>query len=93
MSGTKMTLYIADKTKEENLSDKMRKKIDETKCRVLYRRRMQIIEPCFTDMNYCKGMNRFTLRTKTKVNIQWLLYCIVHNIGKYMPGVAAGTGG
>jgi hypothetical protein len=67
----------------------MRKKIDEVKYRVLYGRRMQIIEPCFADINYCKGMNRFTLRTKVKANIQWLLYCIVHNIGKCIPRAAA----
>jgi hypothetical protein len=27
-------------------------------------------------------MDRFTLRGKKKVDIQWKLYCIVHNIGK-----------
>jgi hypothetical protein len=77
----------------ENLSDKMRKKIDETKYRVLYGRRMQIIEPCFADINYCKKMSRFTLRTKVKVNIQWLLHCIAHNTGKCMPKVAIASGG
>jgi hypothetical protein len=40
----------------------------------------------------CKGMDRFSLRTKVKVNIQWLLYCMVHNIGKCIPRTAAGTG-
>jgi hypothetical protein len=34
-------------------------------------------------------MNRFSLRTKIKVNIQWLLYCMVHNIGKCIPGILA----
>jgi hypothetical protein len=71
----------------------MRKKIDEAKHRVLYGRRMQIIEPCFSDMSYCKGMNRFSLRTKIKVNIQWLLYCMAHNIGECIPGIGAGSGG
>jgi hypothetical protein len=71
----------------------MRKKIDEPKYRALYGRRMRIIEPYFSDMSYCKGMNRFSLRTKIKVNIQWLLYCIVHNIGKCMPGILAESGG
>jgi hypothetical protein len=71
----------------------MRKKTDEMKYRVLYGRRMQIIEPCLADISYYRGMNRFTLRTKVKVNIQWLLYCIVHNIGKCIPGIAADTGG
>ena len=27
-------------------------------------------------------MDRFTLRGKSKVNAQWLLYCCVYNIGK-----------
>ncbi len=27
-------------------------------------------------------MNRFTLRTKSKVDIQWRLVALVHNIGK-----------
>jgi hypothetical protein len=53
---------------------------------------MQIIEPCFADMNYCKKMSRFSLRTKVKANIQWILYYIVHNIGKFMPKVAAASG-
>jgi hypothetical protein len=71
----------------------MREKIDEPKNRVLYGRRMQIIEPCFADINYCKKMNRFSLRTKMKVTIQWLFYCIVHNIGNCMPRAAAESGG
>ncbi|MEW6287354.1 MAG: transposase [Chloroflexota bacterium] len=29
-----------------------------------------------------KHMNRFTLRTKRKVDMQWRLYAMVHNIGK-----------
>ncbi|MDR1469735.1 MAG: transposase [Spirochaetaceae bacterium] len=56
---------------EKNLKEaKERKKIDRPEYRVLYGRRMQIIEPCFSDMSYCKGMDRFLLRTKIKVNIQ-----------------------
>ena len=29
-----------------------------------------------------KRLNRFTLRGKAKVNAQWSLYCLVHNIEK-----------
>ena len=78
------TLYIADLKYDENLSEKMRKKIDDPAYRELYSRRMQIIEPVFSNITYCKGMDRFTLRTQKKVNIQWLLFCIVHNMGKCM---------
>ncbi|HDH53693.1 MAG TPA: hypothetical protein ENH24_04330 [Nitrospirae bacterium] len=28
------------------------------------------------------GPDRFILRGKRKVNTQWLLYCIVHNLAK-----------
>jgi transposase len=80
--GSKKTLLLVDRQGKENLSEKMRDKIDSPVYRTLYGQRMQIIEPCFADITYCKGMNRFTLRGKAKVNSQWLLFCIVHNIGK-----------
>jgi hypothetical protein len=70
----------------------MREKIDQGKYRALYGRRMQIIEPCFADMSYNKKMKRFSLRTKIKVTIQWLLYCMVHNKGNCIPGILAESG-
>ena len=76
------TLYIPLRKYKENLSEKMRGKIDDAVNRELYSRRMQIIEPVFANITYCKGMNRFMLRGEKKVNLQWQLYCIVHNIGK-----------
>jgi transposase len=76
------TLFIADKKQDENLCQEMRDKIDKPENREEYSQRMQIIEPVFANITYCKGMNRFTLRGKRKVNFQWLLFCIVHNIGK-----------
>ena len=67
------TLYIADQKYEENLSERMQEKIADPVNRELYSRRQQIIEPVFSDIVYCKGMARFTLRTKKKVTIQWQL--------------------
>lgn len=76
------TLYIVDSKGKRNYSEEMRKKIDKPEIRDLYSRRMGIIEPVFANITSCKKMNRFTLRGKDKVNIQWLLFCIVHNLGK-----------
>ena len=76
------TIYIIERKYEDNLCEKMKRKIDDPAYRELYSRRQQIIEPVFADITYCKGMNRFTLRGVRKVNSQWQLYCIVHNIGK-----------
>jgi hypothetical protein len=82
------TLYVVNRKYEKNLSEKMKAKIDNPAYRELYSRRMQIVEPVYSNMTYCKGMNRFTLRGLMKVGIQWKLYCIVHNIWKCMKPLA-----
>jgi hypothetical protein len=89
---TPRALYIVDKKHEENLSFKMRAKIDDPVNRELYSRRMQIIEPVYANITHHKGMDRFTLRTEKKVLIQWQLYCIVHNLCKCMRPLAARYG-
>ena len=86
------TLFIAQQRYDENLSARMRNKIDNPAYREIYSRRMQIIEPVFSDITYCKGMNRFTLRTQKKVNIQWQLFNIVHNMWKCMVPLALNYG-
>lgn len=81
-SSGKRTVFVSDKDDATNYSAQMIQKIDRPEIRDLYSRRMAIIEPVFANITYHKKLNRFTLRTKAKVNIQWLLYCMVHNIGK-----------
>lgn len=63
-------------------TEKMRKKIDTDEGRKIYSKRMSIVEPVFGNIRWAKGLSRFTLRTKRKVNVQWLFYCLVHNIEK-----------
>jgi hypothetical protein len=67
-----------------SITDAMKKKIDTPEGRKQYSRRIGIVEPVFGNIRACKRMDRFTLRGKTKVNIQWLLYCIVHNMEKIL---------
>jgi hypothetical protein len=67
-----------------NLSKAMADKIDTEKGRKIYSQRIAIVEPVFANITTQKRMDRFTLRGKIKVNIQWLLYCMIHNIGKIM---------
>ena len=64
----------------------MRKKLATEEYQAKYARRIQIAEPVFANIRYCKGLDRFTLRGKEKVNGQWLLYCMVHNLGKCLDG-------
>ena len=65
-----------------NLNKLMIEKIESEKGRRIYPQRMAIVEPVFANIRTHKRLDRFTLRGKIKVNIQWLLYCMVHNIGK-----------
>jgi transposase len=65
-----------------SLTDEMKNKIDTEEGRRIYSKRLAIVEPVFGNIRSCKRMDRFTLRGRIKVNIQWLLYCLVHNIEK-----------
>ena len=67
----------------------MREKLQDVHYQDIYAYRIQIIEPVFANIRHCKGLNRFTLRGKEKVNSQWLLYCMVHNLGKCLKAYAA----
>jgi hypothetical protein len=67
---------------KSNLTWKMAKKVDSEKGRKIYPQRLAIVEPVFANIRTHKRLDRFTLIGKIKVNIQWLLYCIVHNMEK-----------
>ena len=41
-----------------------------------------LVEPIFGDIRIQKGLDHFRLRGKEKVDIQWMLYAMVHNIEK-----------
>ncbi len=69
---------------ESNFSKAMLEKVDSDRGRKIYPQRMAIVEPVFANIRAQKRMDRFTLRGKIKVNIQWMLYCMVHNIEKIM---------
>ncbi len=67
-----------------SLSKQMAAKIDTEKGRKIYAQRLAIVEPIFANIRIQKRMDRFTLRGKDKINIQWVLSCMIHNIEKIM---------
>jgi hypothetical protein len=83
-NGKRRTLDVPIGAEENNFSKAMLEKVDSEKGRKIYPQRMAIVEPVFANIRFQKRMDRFTLRGKIKVNIQWMLYCIVHNIEKIM---------
>ena len=75
--------FINDKSRKAlNYGDKMKIKIDSPVGRRQYGKRLGCIEPVFGNITTNKGMNKLTLRGQTKVNAQWQMYCLVHNIEK-----------
>lgn len=65
-----------------NLIDKMKAKIDSEQGKRIYARRLGIVEPVFANICVHKHMSRLTLRSKAKVDVQWRLFALVHNLGK-----------
>ena len=61
--------------------ERMRDKFDSPAGRAIYSRRMGTVGPVFGNLQN-KGMRRFTLRGRAKVDAQWQLFTIVHNIEK-----------
>jgi len=71
---------------------RMIEKIDSEAGRFLYSMRMGIVEPVFANIRHMLGLDRFTLRGRVKVNAQWTLFAMVHNLGKIRRYGWAGAG-
>jgi len=70
-------------TAPETFTQKMKRKIDSAIGRGHYGRRLAIAEPVFANITFAKRLRRFTLRGRRKVDLQWKLFCLVHNIAKF----------
>ena len=67
---------------KESFSHKMIRKVESEAGRFLYGMRMGIVEPVFANLRHMLGLDRFTLRGSAKVNIQWKLFALIHNLLK-----------
>ena len=65
-------------------TDWMKRRVDSQLGKQIYSHRMSVVEPVFGNIGTNKGLNRFSLRSKKKVQAQWQLYCRVHNMEKVM---------
>lgn len=77
-------VFFSGETTKLKHAQRMKIKIDSPDGQRIYSRRLAIVEPVFAHLRSQKRLDRFTLRSKPKVNAQWLLYCLVHNITKLM---------
>lgn len=79
---TRQVAIFLGKVASESHTDRMKRRIDSPVGRALYGRRLGIVEPVFGNLRHNKKLNRFTLRGRLKVDVQWKLFCLVHNIEK-----------
>ncbi|EHJ92188.1 hypothetical protein KUC_2133 [Vreelandella boliviensis LC1] len=74
--------FIVENKRLPNYTDWMKHRVDSPKGKEIYSHRMSVVEPVFGNISTTKRLNRFSLRGKKKVQGQWQLYCLVHNIEK-----------
>lgn len=71
-----------DSKRKPTYTDWMKHRVDSDYGKQIYSHRMSTVEPVFGNIGTNKRLNRFSLRGRTKVQGQWQLYCMVHNIEK-----------
>jgi transposase len=74
--------FILENKRAANFTDWMKHRVDSDKGKLIYSHRMSVVEPVFGNIGSNKGLNKFSLRGKTKVQNQFKLFCIIHNIEK-----------
>ena len=66
----------------EQAVERMKQMVDSAQGHELIAQRFATVEPVFGNVRFNKALNRFTLRGQAKVDGQWKLCCLVHNIEK-----------
>jgi len=90
---TRQVAYFKNRAADgrERFTEKMKTKIDSAIGRMIYSMRLAVAEPPFANICYAMRLDRFSLRGKPKVDMQWKLFSIIHNMKKlhrYGPGFA-----
>jgi DDE family transposase len=73
--------FVIESKRQPTHTDWMKTRIDSDKGKQIYSHRMSVIEPVFGNLSN-KGLTKFSLRGKEKVQCQLKLFCMIHNIEK-----------
>ena len=77
--GKARQIHVENRT---HLRTQIRKLLDSPEGKKIYRLRQQIIEPIFGNIKHNLKYTMLHLRTLKKVNAEWQLICLTHNIKK-----------
>jgi len=64
-------------------TDRMRRKLQTKRGKEVYRWRKAIVEPVFGQIKHARGFRQFLLRGLHKVQGEWALVCLGHNVLKF----------
>lgn len=81
-NGRQVSFIIERAARGPNYTDWMKHRIDADQGKAIYSQRLAVVEPVFANIGANKGLKRFSLRGRRKVQGQWQLYCVIHNIEK-----------
>lgn len=82
-AGRQVSFIIGQARNKKSYTDWMKERIDCDYGKFIYSHRMSVVEPVFANVCTNKGLDRFSLRGKEKVQAQWQLFSMVHNIEKW----------
>jgi len=68
--------------RDANAKDRMRRKLQTKAGRAIYAARKAIVEPVFGQIKQARGFRQFLLRGIEKVQGEWALVCMTHNVLK-----------
>ena len=77
-----VSFFQGKRDTQDSLADLMKAKIDSEIGKEMITRRFATVEPVFGNLRGNKRLHCFTLRGKIKVDGQWKLYCVMHNLEK-----------
>ena len=77
-----VSFFLGKRDTSKNWIEQMKARIDSPLGRRRIGQRFATVEPVFGNLRANKRLDRFTLRGRQKVDGQWKLYCMVHNIEK-----------
>ena len=83
-AGRQISFIVGQVRHKKSYTDWMKGRIDSQVGKAVYSHRMSVVEPVFGNIGTNKGLSRFSLRGKEKVQAQWQLLSLVHNIEKWM---------
>lgn len=81
-TAARQVAFFLPKTERDDALARMRRRIDSDAGRTMITRRFATVEPVFGNLRHNKRLDRFSLRGRHKVDGQWKLYCMTHNIEK-----------